>query len=747
MPKTYDKGDQSGSIPSGADATITDPPLGGVTYYDGAAYVEVDSTHGLPVAVVGTVAVSLASIPLATGAATADKQDDQSTLLNAIGLLLSGTLTVGGTVAVSALPAGLATSAKQDTGNTSLASIDGKLPALSGGAVPVTGSLSVTGGLTDAELRASAVPVSLTGAATEAKQDAGNTSLTSIDGKLPNLVTGRVPVDGSAVTQPVSGTFWQATQPVSGPLTDAQLRASAVPVSLTSTTVTGTVAVTQSGAWNITDVSGTVSLPTGAATAANQATEIGSLASIDTKTPALGQALAAGSVPVVLTAAQLTTLTPLATVAVTQSTSPWVVSLASTTVTGTVAVTQSGAWTVDLGATDNAVLDAIAASVAGTLTVGTHAVTQSGTWTNTVTQGTAANLNATVVGTGTFLVQAAQSGSWTVTANAGTDLNTSALALESGGNLAAAATSLSSIDTKTPALGQALAAASVPVVLTASQLTTLTPPAAISGFATESTLSTLSGKVTACNTGAVVLAAGTAAFGKLAANSGVDIGDVDVTSVPANPFGLNADAASATGSISAKLRFIASTGIPITGTVTVGSHAVTNAGVFAVQVSSALPAGTNAIGKLAANSGVTIGAVEIASAQTLATVTTVGTVTTCSTVTSLSQFAGNAIALGSGDVSAGTLRTREAGSPSLTCGQVSVTGSATQICAARAGRRAVIITQHGTTDVFLGGSGVGASDGLLLTGTAGAIQVIPGSAAVYGITASGSQTVSYAEIY
>lgn len=41
--------------------------------------------------------------------------------------------------------------------------------------------------------------------------------------------------------------------------------------------------------------------------------------------PALGQALAAGSVPVVLTASQLTTLTPLSTIAVTQSTSPWVV--------------------------------------------------------------------------------------------------------------------------------------------------------------------------------------------------------------------------------------------------------------------------------------------------------------------------------------------------------------------------------------------------------------------------------------
>lgn len=40
---------------------------------------------------------------------------------------------------------------------------------------------------------------------------------------------------------------------------------------------------------------------------------------------------------------------------------------------------------------------------------------------------------------------------------------------------------------------------------------------------------------------------------------------------------------------------------------------VTNAGTFAVQVSSALPAGTNAIGKLAANSGVDIGDVDVAS--------------------------------------------------------------------------------------------------------------------------------------
>lgn len=95
-------------------------------------------------------------------------------------------------------------------------------------------------------------------------------------------------------------------------------------------------------------------------------------------------------------------------------------------------------------------------------------------------------------------------------------------------------------------------------------------------------------------TGTVGLNAGTNAIGKLAANSGVDIGDVDVTSVPADPFGANADAAvaaGATGSIQAKLRRL-TTDIDaiktsVAGTLTVGSHNVTNAGTFATQATSA----------------------------------------------------------------------------------------------------------------------------------------------------------------
>lgn len=57
---------------------------------------------------------------------------------------------------------------------------------------------------------------------------------------------------------------------------------------------TGTFATqaAQSGTWNVTNVSGTVSLPTGASTAANQATEIASLATIATNS---GAAIPAGT--------------------------------------------------------------------------------------------------------------------------------------------------------------------------------------------------------------------------------------------------------------------------------------------------------------------------------------------------------------------------------------------------------------------------------------------------------------------
>jgi hypothetical protein len=128
------------------------------------------------------------------------------------------------------------------------------------------GTLAVTGPLTDAQLRATPVPVS--GSfypATQTISGSVSVGTVSIAGTVPVSGTfyqptqpvngtvslaGTIPVSGTFYqpTQPISGTvsvgtvsinntvavagtFYQATQPVSGPLTDMQLRASAVPVS------------------------------------------------------------------------------------------------------------------------------------------------------------------------------------------------------------------------------------------------------------------------------------------------------------------------------------------------------------------------------------------------------------------------------------------------------------------------------------------------------------------------------------
>lgn len=71
------------------------------------------------------------------------------------------------------------------------------------------------------------------------------------------------------------------------------------------------------------------------------------------------------------------------------------------------------------------------------------------------------------------------------------------------------------------------------VLNTVTALTDITNPIALKGNLTLTDAKTYVGLVTA------TLGASTAAIGKLAANSGVDIGDVDVTSLPALPAGAN----------------------------------------------------------------------------------------------------------------------------------------------------------------------------------------------------------------
>lgn len=173
----------------------------------------------------------------------------------------SGPLTVDGTVAVSGSVA--VTGPLTDT-------------QLRATPVPVSGTVTATGGLTDAQLRATAVPVS--GPATDAQLRAtplpvsgtvgvsGNVEVTNdVGNPLPvsgtvtaNAGTGPFPVSDNAgsltVDAPVAtpvfvrlsdGAASIATLPVSGPLTDTQLRATPVPVSGTVTATTGGLTDTQ----------------------------------------------------------------------------------------------------------------------------------------------------------------------------------------------------------------------------------------------------------------------------------------------------------------------------------------------------------------------------------------------------------------------------------------------------------------------------------------------------------------------
>lgn len=147
--------------------------------------------------------------------------------------------------------------------------------------------------------------------------------------------SGALKVDGSAVTQPVSGTFWQATQPVS----------------LTSTTITGTVAVTQSGAWTV-GQSGTwsVRMQDGSGNGLSSAVR-GAVQALSTQlVDGSGNQIGIATAPI--------RVDPTGT-----TTQP---------VSGTVAATQSGNWTSRVVGNAGAIMDAAqnAAAPANELVVG-----------------------------------------------------------------------------------------------------------------------------------------------------------------------------------------------------------------------------------------------------------------------------------------------------------------------------------------------------------------------------------------
>lgn len=172
-----------------------------------------------------------------------------------------------------------------------------------------------------------------------------------------------------------------------------------------SVTIAGTLAVTQSGTWNINDIAGSISLPTGASTAAKQDTGNASLASID------GKITAVNTGAVVISSGTITGITnPVAVTGTfwqaTQPISAATLPLPSGAATSALQ-TQPG---VDIG---DVTVNNAAGAAAVNIQDGGNTITVDGT------------------------VSAAVTGS--VTANAGTNLNTSLLALESGGNLSSLA--------------------------------------------------------------------------------------------------------------------------------------------------------------------------------------------------------------------------------------------------------------------------------------------------------------------
>jgi hypothetical protein len=224
------------------------------------------------------------------------------------------------------------------------------------------------------------------------------------DGILVNLGTNNdVTVTGTVTANAGTGNF-TVTQ-----ATAANLNA----------TVTGTVAATQSGTWNINNVSGTVSLPTGAATSANQATEITSLQLLDDVVATDGSAA----------------LTKLYQVGGTDGTNAQIL---STNASGHLNIADGGnSITVDGTVTANAGTGTF--TVSGTVTANAGTGTMNVSVQNASIPVTDNGGSLTVDGT----VAATQSGTWILGANSGVDIGdvsinnaagASAVNIQDGGN-------------------------------------------------------------------------------------------------------------------------------------------------------------------------------------------------------------------------------------------------------------------------------------------------------------------------
>ena len=211
------------------------------------------------------------TVPLPTGAATAARQDTGNTSLAAIDTKLAGTLAVS--ASSLPLPSGAATAAKQPALGTAgtpaadVISVQGvaSMTALKvdgsavtqpvsdgGGSLTIDGTVTANAGSGTFAVSAAALPLP-SGASTESKQDTGNTSLAAIDAKLGGTLA------VSATTLPLpSGAATSAKQPALGSAGSASSDVLTVQgiASMTALKVDGS-AVTQPVSGSITANAGT----------------------------------------------------------------------------------------------------------------------------------------------------------------------------------------------------------------------------------------------------------------------------------------------------------------------------------------------------------------------------------------------------------------------------------------------------------------------------------------------------------
>ncbi len=578
----------------------------------------------------GTFAVSAASLPLPTGAATAAKQPALGTagvsstdVISVQGIASGTAMPISGTVTANAgtnlNTSALATSANLTSGTQKTQIVDGSGNVIastsnnlnvqcancSGSGVSTADQASFTAGTSlfagsGGFYQTTATSNPLTTGQQGVFQVTANralfsnlrnaagtevgTSTTPLQVSLANTAANAtaVKVDGSAVTQPVSGTFWQATQPVSGTVSitansavnEAQING-VTPLMGNGVTGTGSQRVTiasdntaftvnaaESGTWNITNVSGTVSLPTGASTETTLAklTQAQGSTTSGQSGPLVQGAVTTGAptyttaqtAPLSLdTAGNLRTVTSLAansSVNVAQVNGV-------TTLTGN-GVTGTGSQRVTI-ASDNTAFGVNAAqsgtwnitNVSGTVSLPTGASTETTLAKLAVAQG-----STTSGQSGTLAVGAVTTGSPTYTT-----AQTSPLSLTTAGALRTDASA-----TTQPVSGTVSITANSAVNVAQINGVTTTTGNGVSGTGVQ--------RVTLASdsTGQVTLAAGANTIGALTANQSVNTAQVNGVTV------LTGTGATGTGA----------------QRVTVATDSATVAG------SASIPAGTNLMGKV-----------------------------------------------------------------------------------------------------------------------------------------------------